>query len=154
MLATGILTETARDACICPNPRRGAILESIHWVVSEASHCNCGGAPSALFPLETSPRVAAGTLIRPAISIRPGIFPQDRMTQHEDPRTVLVTGAGRRLGRCIALDFAARGWRVGVHHRDSAQEALGLVTEIVRNGGIAAAFGADLTRLETIAPPP
>ena len=74
------------------------------------------------------------------------------MTQYEDPRTVLVTGAGRRLGRCIALDFAARGWRVGVHHRDSAQEALGLVTEIVRNGGIAAAFGADLTRLETIAP--
>jgi NAD(P)-dependent dehydrogenase (short-subunit alcohol dehydrogenase family) len=74
------------------------------------------------------------------------------MTQDEDPRTVLVTGAGRRLGRCIALDFAARGWRVGVHYRDSAQEALGLVTEIVRNGGIAAAFGADLARLETIAP--
>ena len=74
------------------------------------------------------------------------------MTQDEDPGTVLVTGAGRRLGRCIALDFAARGWRVGVHHRDSAQEALELVTEIVRNGGIAAAFGADLARLETIAP--
>ena len=74
------------------------------------------------------------------------------MTQDEDPGTVLVTGAGRRLGRRIALDFAARGWRVGVHHRDSAQEALGLVTEIVRNGGIAAAFGADLARMETIAP--
>jgi NAD(P)-dependent dehydrogenase (short-subunit alcohol dehydrogenase family) len=74
------------------------------------------------------------------------------MTQDEDPGTVLVTGAGRRLGRCIALDFAARGWRVGVHHRDSAQEALGLVTEIVRNGGIAAAFAADLARLETITP--
>ena len=74
------------------------------------------------------------------------------MTQDEDPGTVLVTGAGRRLGRCIALDFAARGWRVGVHYRDSAQEALELVTEIVRNGGIAAAFGADLARLETIAP--
>jgi NAD(P)-dependent dehydrogenase (short-subunit alcohol dehydrogenase family) len=74
------------------------------------------------------------------------------MTQDEDPGTVLVTGAGRRLGRCIALDFAVRGWRVGVHYRDSAQEALELVTEIVRNGGIAAAFGADLARLETIAP--
>jgi NAD(P)-dependent dehydrogenase (short-subunit alcohol dehydrogenase family) len=74
------------------------------------------------------------------------------MTQDEDPGTVLVTGAGRRLGRCIALDFASRGWRVGVHYRDSGQEALELVTEIVRNGGIAAAFGADLTQLETIAP--
>ena len=74
------------------------------------------------------------------------------MTQDEDPGTVLVTGAGRQLGRCIALDFAARGWRVGVHYRDSGQEALELVTEIVRNGGIAAAFGADLARLETIAP--
>src|ERR1043165_8696180 len=80
------------------------------------------------------------------------MFPQDGMTQDEDPGTVLVTGAGRRLGRGIALDFAARGWRVGVHYRDSGQEALELVTEIVRNGGIAAAFGADLARLETIAP--
>lgn len=74
------------------------------------------------------------------------------MTQDEDPGTVLVTGAGRRLGRCIALDLAVRGWRVAIHHRDSAQEALELVTEIVRNGGIAAALGADLGRLETIAP--
>jgi NAD(P)-dependent dehydrogenase (short-subunit alcohol dehydrogenase family) len=74
------------------------------------------------------------------------------MTQDEDPGTVLVTGAGRRLGRCIALDFAARGWRVCVHYRDSGQEALELVTEIVRNGGIAGAFGADLARLEAIAP--
>jgi len=74
------------------------------------------------------------------------------MTQDEDPGTVLVTGAGRRLGHWIALDFAGRGWRVGVHYRDSGQEALELVTEIVRNGGIAAAFGADLARLETIAP--
>ena len=65
---------------------------------------------------------------------------------------MLVTGAGRRLGRSIALDFATRGWRVGIHYRDSAAEALALVAEIVRNGGIAAAFGADLARLETIAP--
>ena len=74
------------------------------------------------------------------------------MAQDEDPGTVLVTGAGRRLGRSIALDFATRGWRVGIHYRDSAEEALELVAEIVRNGGIAAAFGADLARLETITP--
>ena len=74
------------------------------------------------------------------------------MTQDEDPGTVLVTGAGRRLGRGIALDFAARGWRVGVHYRDSHQAARELVAEIVGNGGVAAAFGADLARLEAIAP--
>ena len=74
------------------------------------------------------------------------------MAQDEDPGTVLVTGAGRRLGRSIALDFATRRWRVGIHYRDSAEEALALVAEIVRNGGIAAAFGADLARLETITP--
>jgi NAD(P)-dependent dehydrogenase (short-subunit alcohol dehydrogenase family) len=74
------------------------------------------------------------------------------MAQDQDPGTVLVTGAGRRLGRAIALDFAARGWRVGVHYRDSAEEALEVVAEIVRNGGVAAPFGADLARLEAIAP--
>lgn len=38
-------------------------------------------------------------------------------------RTVLVTGAGRRLGRAIALDLAAAGWQVAVHFRDSVEEA-------------------------------
>ena len=45
------------------------------------------------------------------------------MTDDHDPGTVLVTGAGRRLGRAIALDFANRGWRVGVHYGSSAAEA-------------------------------
>jgi len=70
------------------------------------------------------------------------------MTQHQDDRTVLVTGAARRLGRIIALDFAERGWRVGLHYCDSAAEAAGLVTEIERKGGTAAAFAADLDSLD------
>ena len=37
--------------------------------------------------------------------------------------TVLVTGAGRRLGRAIALDLAAAGWQVAVHYRSSQAEA-------------------------------
>jgi NAD(P)-dependent dehydrogenase (short-subunit alcohol dehydrogenase family) len=74
------------------------------------------------------------------------------MAQDDDPATVLVTGAAHRLGRCIALDFANRGWAVGIHYRESSEAADELVAEIVRQGGIAAAFGADLTRLETIAP--
>jgi NAD(P)-dependent dehydrogenase (short-subunit alcohol dehydrogenase family) len=58
-------------------------------------------------------------------------------------RTVLVTGAGRRLGRAIALDLAARGWRVAVHYRDSEHGALQTV-EACREHAPAEAFRADL----------
>jgi NAD(P)-dependent dehydrogenase (short-subunit alcohol dehydrogenase family) len=74
------------------------------------------------------------------------------MAQNKDSGTVLVTGAGRRLGRIVALDFANRGWRVGIHYHASATEALALVTEIEGKGGKAAAFPADLARLETVGP--
>jgi NAD(P)-dependent dehydrogenase (short-subunit alcohol dehydrogenase family) len=36
---------------------------------------------------------------------------------------VLVTGAGKRLGREIALTLARAGWNVAVHHRRSAADA-------------------------------
>ena len=43
---------------------------------------------------------------------------------HPPPvRTVLVTGAGKRLGREIALVLARAGWNVAVHFRQSAAEA-------------------------------
>jgi NAD(P)-dependent dehydrogenase (short-subunit alcohol dehydrogenase family) len=38
-------------------------------------------------------------------------------------KTVLVTGAAKRLGRAIALDLAAHGWNVAIHYHGSAQEA-------------------------------
>jgi len=40
------------------------------------------------------------------------------------PRTALVTGAGKRLGREIALGLARAGWRIAVHYRSSEAEAL------------------------------
>jgi NAD(P)-dependent dehydrogenase (short-subunit alcohol dehydrogenase family) len=66
------------------------------------------------------------------------------MAQDTHPGTVLVTGAGRRLGRAIALDFAKRGWRVGIHYGSSAAEAQELAAEIGREGGTAAVLQADL----------
>lgn len=65
---------------------------------------------------------------------------------------MLVTGAGHRLGRIIALDFANRGWRVGIHYRASSADALDLVAEIERRGGKAAAFAADFACVDALAP--
>jgi len=41
----------------------------------------------------------------------------------ENTRTVLVTGAAKRIGRGIALHLARNGFRVAIHYRDSEREA-------------------------------
>lgn len=60
------------------------------------------------------------------------------------PRAALVTGAGKRIGRAIALDLAARGFAVAVHYNGSAEAAHGVVAEIATQGGKAVALQADL----------
>lgn len=59
------------------------------------------------------------------------------------PRTVLVTGAARRLGRQIALTLASAGWQVAVHYRGSAQDAIETVAACARLSGASAHFDAD-----------
>ncbi len=51
-------------------------------------------------------------------------------------RAVLVTGASRGIGRAIALEFAAAGDRVAVHHRDSAELAEDLLASLPGGGHV------------------
>ena len=59
-------------------------------------------------------------------------------------KAVLVTGAAKRLGREIALEFARQGWDVAVHYGQSAADAQATVAEIQGLGSKAMAFKADL----------
>ncbi len=60
------------------------------------------------------------------------------------PKAALVTGAGKRLGRAMALYLAQRGFDVAVHYAASAAEAEAVAAEIRALGRKAVALQADL----------
>ena len=60
--------------------------------------------------------------------------------------TALITGAGKRIGRTLALHLGKAGYGVGVHYRSSEKDAQDVAAEIVRNGGKAACVRADLSK--------
>lgn len=60
-------------------------------------------------------------------------------------KLALVTGAGVRVGRAIALALAKAGMNVAVHYARSAGEADSVVAEIRKLGRSAESFGADLS---------
>ena len=65
-------------------------------------------------------------------------------------KVALVTGAGKRLGRAVALRLVEDGADVVVHYRSSEAEALAVVEEVERAGRRAVALRADLGRVDEI----
>jgi 3-oxoacyl-[acyl-carrier protein] reductase len=65
-------------------------------------------------------------------------------------RVAIVTGAGRNIGRAIALALAAGGASVVVNARSNAAEAEGVVREIADRGGPALAFIADVADADAV----
>ena len=60
------------------------------------------------------------------------------------PRCALVTGAAHRIGRAIAEDLAAHGFKVALHANRARAEAGFLADAIMARGGQAAVVGGDL----------
>jgi NAD(P)-dependent dehydrogenase (short-subunit alcohol dehydrogenase family) len=63
-----------------------------------------------------------------------------------EPKTILVTGAAKRIGRAIALRLYAAGYRVAIHYGSSEKEARATAEEC----GSAELFRADLERVDEI----
>ncbi len=62
----------------------------------------------------------------------------------DTPRTALITGAARRIGRAIAQTLSRDGYSVVLHANHSRDEAEALAAAIVRDGGRATVVTGDL----------
>jgi len=72
------------------------------------------------------------------------------MKQKLSGKVALVTGAGKRLGRTVALRLAGEGADVAVHYRGSEGEADEVVAGIEKLGRRAVTMRAELTSVEEI----
>jgi NAD(P)-dependent dehydrogenase (short-subunit alcohol dehydrogenase family) len=59
-------------------------------------------------------------------------------------QVALVTGAGKRIGRAIALALAHAGWDLALHYRNSERDAVALADEIRALGRRVALLPCDL----------
>lgn len=65
-------------------------------------------------------------------------------------KTILVTGASRGIGAATALLAAERGFAVAVNYNKNKEAAAKIVDTIKRQGGLAKAFQADVSKEEEI----
>ena len=62
------------------------------------------------------------------------------------PRTVLITGAAKRLGRAIALSLANAGWDIALHYNGSTKDAEATANDIRALGRRVALLQADVSK--------
>lgn len=60
--------------------------------------------------------------------------------------TVLITGAGKRLGRAMAIHLSQRGFNIAIHYNSSQKEALEVRDICIKNGVKSEIFKYDLSR--------
>jgi len=72
------------------------------------------------------------------------------MEQKLEGKVALVTGAGKRLGRAVALRLAEEGMDVAAHYGTSAKDAAEVVGQIEEMGHRAVAIRADLRSVDEI----
>jgi pteridine reductase len=65
-------------------------------------------------------------------------------------KVALVTGAGRRIGRVVAIALAQRGASLAIHYRNSRAQADEVVAQITQAGGRAQSFAANLEQVSEI----
>ena len=65
------------------------------------------------------------------------------------PKTVLITGSAKRIGRQLALDLAGAGYDVAVHCNTSRPEAETVAREIIAKGRRAIVVQGDLADVQT-----
>lgn len=63
-------------------------------------------------------------------------------------KVAVITGAGRGIGRAIALQFAEAGYQVVINYRSSITQVEELLTSIQAGGGKAIAIRADISKEE------
>lgn len=68
------------------------------------------------------------------------------------PKTALITGAAKRIGRAIALDLAQQGYAVALHCNQSRPEAESLAAEITAANGTAVVVQGDLGHEDQVLP--
>jgi NAD(P)-dependent dehydrogenase (short-subunit alcohol dehydrogenase family) len=66
------------------------------------------------------------------------------------PKTALVTGGAKRIGRAIVEDLHAHGFAVAIHANDSLEEARELALELSSRGPTCIAVEADLAKVKTV----
>ena len=71
------------------------------------------------------------------------------MPGHLEGKSIVITGAGRGLGRAFAIDAATEGAQVVVNDRDEL-EAISVAAEITASGGIAISNGGSVTEWDDV----